>query len=638
MERQIISNDEDALLRPAKQKDLLPSSILATLFRDPATRKGYGWNLQTLQTFQRLSNIEIVDHFATQRCVDSAKRSELIKLIQRHENNIKILLDLVPPIARFHRFSSAPAERIVSLLQSLKLFVSLIESLAPVESTYMAVEELNVDVIEQIHNFIFDILLGLSSKAVEGDTVLRFGVGMLILAYTSPNVVDDYTGFATLESQHGNAPADFYEAKRESVDEDYSNGMKLVSEGLEKPFSLIVAFATLLEVHPLSVKWLFRCFSHVANAFAELDGNSENSGGRFARHFVMNLQRLMIDYLSNLSASTPSVSEEKFAAAIAELNSLIGLREVKVRVREMANLARIQQLRLSKGLQRIQTNLHTVYYGNPGTGKTTVARLLGKIYESLGILKKGHLVECDRSNLVAEYVGQTATKANRVIDSALDGVLFIDEAYTLSGKGGQDFGQEAIDTLLKRMEDDRHRLVVIVAGYPEKMKGFIGSNPGLQSRFTNYLSFDDYTPPELCRIFGSMAAQNHLRCTSELKIKLLAHFTILYQHRGTNFGNAREVRNAFESTIIRQANRLSDGKEVSTDQLTSLEDSDFRSEFETEIEKLLARNLRMISRCPKCGQVSQWEAANDQVEAQCSNCAQIFNIEFGEIEFKDAPI
>ncbi|OKH54136.1 AAA family ATPase [Calothrix sp. HK-06] len=239
------------------------------------------------------------------------------------------------------------------------------------------------------------------------------------------------------------------------------------------------------------------------------------------------------------------------------LNHLVGMQNVKNEVNTLINFLKVQKLREEKGLNKISVTLHSVFCGPPGTGKTTVARLMGEIYRELGILSKGHLIETDRSGMVAGYIGQTATKVNNLIESALDGVLFIDEAYALKSQGsGNDFGQEAIDTLLKRIEDYRDRLVVIVAGYTDEMSIFINSNPGLQSRFNKYFYFDDYKPQELLSIFEEICQKNHFNLNEASREVLLSRFNDLYTKKDKNFGNGRLVRNIFEKTIERQANRL----------------------------------------------------------------------------------
>jgi len=241
----------------------------------------------------------------------------------------------------------------------------------------------------------------------------------------------------------------------------------------------------------------------------------------------------------------------------------------------------MQVLRRQQGLPTVKASLHSVFFGNPGTGKTTVARLMGRIYKSLGLLRRGHVIECDRGRLVAEYVGQTAVRTHAAIASALDGILFIDEAYALAGRGAEDFGNEAIETLLKRMEDDRDRLIVVVAGYTKPMEQFIASNPGLESRFTNYLKFPDYQPAELAEIFHRMAAQSGLVSPPEAAAKIMALCERLYAARNEQFGNAREMRNLFESAVRNQSTRLVAGGQCDREALTTLLPGDVPDQFTT---------------------------------------------------------
>ena len=253
---------------------------------------------------------------------------------------------------------------------------------------------------------------------------------------------------------------------------------------------------------------------------------------------------------TNTTESNPDVDN------LAELNSLIGLERVKQDVDSLRNLIKIQAMRKRQGLPNTSVSYHCVFSGNPGTGKTTVARIVAGIYKELGILKKGHLVEVDRSKLVGEYVGQTAPKTNKVIDEALDGVLFIDEAYTLVG-GQNDYGAEAIATLLKRMEDDRDRLVVILAGYTNEIKEFIDSNPGLQSRFNRYIHFEDYSADELQEIFMRNIKKSGYNIKGDAYVQLQINIRQATAKRDKKFGNARYVRNLFEKIVQKQANRLS---------------------------------------------------------------------------------
>ncbi len=261
----------------------------------------------------------------------------------------------------------------------------------------------------------------------------------------------------------------------------------------------------------------------------------------------------------------PSLDE-----VMKEVNAMIGLTNIKNDIVTLTKYTKIEKLRREKGFTKNLISMHTVFQGPPGTGKTSVARLLGKIYHALGILSSGHVVEVDRSKLVASFVGQTAPKTNELIDQAIGGILFIDEAYTLNKSDGSDYGAEAIDTLLKRMEDDRDKLMVIVAGYPEPMQKFLEANPGLRSRFNRYFNFHDYDPSELLGIFNMFCKNNSLNVHSDAEQKLLRYYKYLYDTKDDTFGNARMVRNSFENILQAQSIRLSDYGHIPDDVLSSL--------------------------------------------------------------------
>ena len=260
--------------------------------------------------------------------------------------------------------------------------------------------------------------------------------------------------------------------------------------------------------------------------------------------------------------------KEKIEDLLAELDSYVGMDAIKAEVRSLINMVQVYKLRREHDLPTTDMSLHMVFSGNPGTGKTTVARIMARIYHSLDILSKGQLVEVDRSGLVAGYVGQTALKTQKVIEKAMGGVLFIDEAYALNGKSENDFGQEAIDTILKAMEDHRDDLVVIVAGYTELMDRFIHSNPGLESRFNRFLEFEDYTTEQMVAIF-KMQCKKGCYVLAQGTEELVRDF-IAEESADDSFGNARGVRNLFEHILVAQNNRLAKMENVTRDDLMQI--------------------------------------------------------------------
>ena len=283
------------------------------------------------------------------------------------------------------------------------------------------------------------------------------------------------------------------------------------------------------------------------------------------------------------SAEKPEAEEKKpdFDELMAQLDSLVGLDDVKKDIKNLMNLVKVRRLRKENGLPIPPMSLHMVFMGNPGTGKTTVARIISGLYAAIGVLEKGQLIEVDRSGLVAGYVGQTALKTQEVIKSALGGVLFIDEAYSLASGGENDFGREAIETILKAMEDHRDELIVVVAGYDGTMEKFINSNPGLQSRFNKYFYFPDYNGEQLLHIFKGQCKKNGYALTEEAEAEAKAMFEELYENRGENFGNGRDVRNVFEDTVVRQSNRVAALDAPTKDDLMQFLPEDLRDADET---------------------------------------------------------
>ncbi|MCU6752523.1 AAA family ATPase [Bovifimicola ammoniilytica] len=265
-------------------------------------------------------------------------------------------------------------------------------------------------------------------------------------------------------------------------------------------------------------------------------------------------------------------------ALLDDIDSMIGLDGVKKEIHSLVNILQVQKIRKERGLKYPVMSNHLVFIGNPGTGKTTVARKIGQIYKCLGLLEKGDLTETDRSGLVAGYMGQTAEKVQEVVEKAMGGILFIDEAYALTSyeNNGGDFGQEAVDTLLKLMEDNRDRLIVIVAGYPEPMEKFLDSNPGLRSRFNKYIQFEDYSVSQLVDIFIEMCTSQDFIIGEGVKEELALKIGVMVANAGENFANAREIRNYFENVVAKQAERLMKKSydEINGDALLTIEKED----------------------------------------------------------------
>ncbi|MBS5248527.1 MAG: AAA family ATPase [Oscillospiraceae bacterium] len=372
-------------------------------------------------------------------------------------------------------------------------------------------------------------------------------------------------------------PPAFFAALR---DYDRRKGTTLARRFTDQLTLLLLLFAAVDGVVSEAEAGFVNACSDTLMALCERDGLSGDRPALKADEFVTHVPAPAQPPTEVVPAAeqeeTPlPESEPTLEELLAELDGLCGLEQVKQDVKSLINLVKVRRLREEAGLPVPPMSLHLVFLGNPGTGKTTVARLLARLYHAIGVLPKGQLVEVDRSGLVAGFVGQTALKTQEVIQKAIGGVLFIDEAYALVNQdNGNDFGREVIEVLLKNMEDHRKDLVVIVAGYSQLMEKFIHSNPGLESRFNKYFYFEDYDGAQLFTILQSMCVKNGYVLTPEGEALARRELMALYEDRDENFGNARDVRNLFEQAVARQSDRVARLEAPTREQLMALRPED----------------------------------------------------------------
>jgi SpoVK/Ycf46/Vps4 family AAA+-type ATPase len=633
------------------QHPLVPGRVLASIMGAPADRRLLALNEETLAAFDTYIRADLCAYFQESGVID-LRQSRRVQVsdeafvaawhqLEARLGDVALTIEADEPGVR----------RLAHALFAARLFTEYLEVLTPPDLSFERTANATVDLLQHFGE-VFQQFVGAawgtyfpkSEHSLHQNASAQFWVACL--TNSSPGEMTggfiglfrpehrerfkilnrDYVPPRGLRIEDGITR--YIDQSRDRVVKLHEAVEPAVREGMDRQFAELVRVATKLQLPALVIEFFEGLARQVCEAFAELDGTVSSKEDRVTQYALQQIRAAAGSARGDAARAGRAAND--LTALIAELDELVGLGAVKDKVKQLTNFARLQQLRARQGLPAIPTSYHTVFSGNPGTGKTTVARLMGRIYQALGLLRKGHLIECDRSSLVAEYVGQTGPKTNAVIDSALDGILFIDEAYSLV-KDHEDFGAEAIETLLKRMEDNRERLIVIVAGYPELMERFIGSNPGLHSRFTRFIEFPDYSPVELCRIFGRMCRKHGLVLAPELKERVIHHFHWLHAARNENFGNARLVRNCFETVINHQASRLANVARVTPEMVSRLEEDDLPSPAERIHADHRRSGAGYSVKCPACQTSHEWNSEVDVVIAQCVQCSSQYDGDFGEL-------
>jgi hypothetical protein len=579
--------DEAAGLILPLHESLIPGSILTTLFRDPKTGRTLTFRREELSQLDEMKSDYLVKYYQDQALFTPDTGARLQSCLDGYTRRFQLLQKHTEWRAHAFGYNATEEGVLLRSLLQLRLLVECIEILTPPLLTVKRIGDEEFDLIDDLHDLNRLLIYSLWSRlTADAPELLAYGALFICNAGLAAKADD---ARALLDSGYAASNGDSA-AFRNWVEK--GSGRKAMEQvrnilrqadkhGIDEILALLTRHGLDLGLQPVTVEFARQTLQTVAATMSNLGRTASEAERRrttvLSAQFTEVSRKYAVEFTAR--AADPGVSEEDLSNILKELDAMVGLDPVKTEVHHAANFARMQVMRRQQGLPTVQASMHSVFFGNPGTGKTTVARLMGRIYKSLGLLRRGHVVECDRGRLVAEYVGQTAVRTHAMIDSALDGILFIDEAYSLAGRGAEDFGQEAVETLLKRMEDDRDRLIVIVAGYTGPMEEFIASNPGLESRFTNYLKFPDYQPVELQEIFHRMAVQSGLVCSPEADGRVKEICGSLYAKRNEQFGNAREMRNLFEASVRNQSSRLATSNRCDRDALTTLLPEDLPDDF-----------------------------------------------------------